>query len=186
MRPTNGDERIDPGHFDEEGPVLFVYSFLNAVLRDDPPPSYDEGWLHLSPLMRICRAQAWIWNNRDDPAIDGELQDRLEHLATGPHRGDPLWDDFSAIELRQLREAWGDKYARQLGAASRTRVVGPDLELVVLVPTDGTPIEVHEPTLVTDALLFLVERGDNRWYIASYGDALPEPGWPPTFDPMHG
>lgn len=133
--------------------------------------------------LRLCRAQAWLWNNWTFPEIGGRLDELADRFVRGPWPGDDLWDAFAQIELAQLAEAWGEAYARDLGAASYPRPIGVDLEVVLMVPTDGNVMTFDQPTLVSSALPFVVRHVDGVWWLAGYGDFVPVPGWPPQLEP---
>jgi hypothetical protein len=132
--------------------------------------------------LQRCRAQAWLWNNRTHPDVAGYLDELLdEFMADSPD--DPLWDEFAKIELDQLIGSWQRLWDRELGAASHPRPISPDLELVILVPTDGNRLVFEGDTLVPDALPFTVRTTSDGLRIAAYGDFVPEPGWPPRLTP---
>ena len=79
-----------------------------------------------------------------------------------------LWASFAMTDLDQLHETWQRHFdaldAGTLGAASHTRAIGPDLEVVVLTDVGTTdPATFDEPTLLTDTLVFTVRlSGDAR------------------------
>lgn len=164
-------------HYGPGGPVAAAFQWLELVLVAG---DFRAAWERMDANLRLCRAQAWLWNNRTHPLF--APLDPLEQIAPLLVDGGPpaLWDDFAAVELEQLQAAWMSKYERELGAASRPRPIGVDLEIVVLIPTDGTVTRFETTTLVDDALEFIVRNVEGRWLIAAYGDQLPEPGWPPS------
>lgn len=103
----------------------------------------------------------------------------------------PLWSILATTELDQLHETWRAHFdaleAGTLGAASHTRVIGPDLELVLLVdPRATNPAIFDEPTLLTDAFVFTVRMNGEGWQVAAYGDHLPTSGWPPVLGQSTG
>lgn len=177
------DERVsefgDPGHYQPGGPVRVVWDFLAAVFEQQ---SFDAAWTLMDDNLRLCRVQAWLWNNREHPIHLG--RDR-ELLTAGllEQRVDCYWPYFAQIELAQLHENWGDLYRQGLGAASHTRVIGPDLELIITTPVGDTTLRIDEPTLLDNALLYIVRYTADGWRVAAYCDFLPEPGWPPTLRP---
>lgn len=156
------------------------FQFLDAIFVRG---SYDLAWSMMDENQRLCRAQAWLWNNRSFPDIAPHLDGLAAWLLDGPHPGEEIWTSFSAIELQGIVDAWGDKYARGLGAASRPRPIGVDLELVVLAPTDGESFQVSGPTLLSDALVWTVRHTCDGCRIAAWHDRLPVPGWPPDLYP---
>lgn len=175
-----GPDDIDPGHYGPDGPVAVCWEFLDCIFQHG---SYDDAWPLLDENHRRCRAQAWIWNNREFSDIAGRLEELSEWLTVGPHPGELIWDQFCEIELRTAVDAWAERYRRGLGAGSRPRPVGPDLEVVVLVPTDGDVVQFTEETLVTDALVWLVRRTSDGLRLAGWSDREPVPGLPPDLYP---
>lgn len=97
-----------------------------------------------------------------------------------------LWPDFAITELDQLHKTWPHRFKAmeegRLGAGSATRVLGPDLEVVLLMEGTGEMEAFYQPTLVPDAFPFAVRLTDHGWRVAAYGDFIPEPGWPPDFE----
>jgi len=69
-----------------------------------------------------------------------------------------------------------------MAAGSATRVLGPDLEVVLLMEGTGEAEVFDQPTLVPDAFIFTVRVTDHGWRVAAYDDFIPEPGWPPQFE----
>lgn len=174
-------------HYAEDGPVASCWRFLELVLGDQS--DFLKAWHMMSPNLRLCRSQAWLWNNRSHPFVEGHLEALADWLVDYPAgqshptiHAQTLWGEFEAIELRTFDEAWQDSYARQLGAASHPRPIGPNLELVLMIPTDGRVIQFDTPTLVTDSLPFVMEFVDG-WHVAAFGDRLPVSGWPPDLAP---
>jgi hypothetical protein len=135
--------------------------------------------------LRLCRAQAWLWNNRNDAYVSAlDIEVEAERMAAVPSTGS-LWSSFATTELGQLHQTWPHRFQAlnegRLGAGSATRVLGPDLEVVVLVEGDGQPEVFDKPTMV-DAMVFTVRITDDGWKLA-YTDFIREPGWPPRFEP---
>lgn len=172
------DAVFAPAHFAPGGPVDTVQSFMAAAIGQR---SYERCWELMDDNLRLCRAQAWLWNNRSHPQIGSDLDELAAELVSGP--GSDLWEAFAEVELDQLVEHWAESYARDLGAASHPRPIGVDLELVLLLPTDGEVLMFDEATLVDDVLPFVVRRVGGSWAVAAYGDFVPVPGWPPQFQP---
>ena len=136
--------------------------------------------------LRLCRTQAWLWNNRTHPDIAAlDLEEEAERIAAVPS-GSSLWSDFAITELDQLNETWPHRFKAmeegRLGAGSATRVIGPDLEVVLLMEATGEVEVFDQPTLVPDTFPFAVRMTDYGWRVAAYADFIPEPGWPPEFE----
>lgn len=170
------------GHYSTTGPVKAVYGWLDCVIADD----FAEAWQRMDDNLRLCRAQAWIWNNRTHPYFAAhDLDVDAGVLAQVPSTG-PIWDDFAATELEQLLETWDDflaAYQRgHVGAASASRAIGPDLEVVILQNTGGNVVVYDDPTLIADAFVFTVRLIESDWKVAAYTDYVPTPGWPPELE----
>lgn len=173
------DQRVSM-HYGEEGPVAIAYEWLEVIADHD----YATAWDLMDKNLRLCRSQAWLWNNRD--TLGDEDLDSRASLLVQPGSESPLWEQFAHTELGQLHGTWAHHFAAMsagtLGAASATRIVGPNLEVVVLVDLDSTqPVVYDKPTLITDALVFLVRHTLRGWRVAGYEDRPPDPGWPPQF-----
>jgi hypothetical protein len=143
---------------------------------------YRQAWQLADANWRLCRAQAWIWNNRDHPLVAGfDREAAAIGLAADPSDY-ALWNAFASTELDQFTEAWSEPDLRAYGAASRPRRVS-DGEIVMLVDLSEYPggAMVHEATPVT-GVPFFVRKVAGNWVIANVaGDHLPKPGWPPDW-----
>lgn len=168
-------------HFGPAGPVACVWRWLDMIRAGN----FASAWAGMDDNLRLCRAQASLWANRTVSEIAAlDLEEEAERLAAVPSTS-ALWSDFATTELHQLHETWHHRFQAlaegRLGAGSGTRVLGPDLELVLLLEGDGEVQVFNEPILVPDAFPFAVRLTGDGWKVAAYGDFIPEPGWPPTF-----
>lgn len=161
------------------GPVAVVHAFVSAILDD---ADYGRAWMLADHNWRLCRAQAWIWNNRDHPVVSPFDRDEAARGLAELDSVHPLWTDFAVTELEQLAEAWSDPDLRNYGAGSASRKV-EDGEIVILIDLSEHPhgaIAVG-PTPVT-GVSFLVREVDGSWLLANLaGDRSPVPGWPPDW-----
>ena len=170
-------------HYGPTGPVSAVYAWLDLIKAGD----FASAWTRMDDNLRLCRAQAWLWANRKHEDIASRnLEQEARHLVELPSRS-AFWSDFAATELDQLYESW-ERFLDAnedgtLGAASHSRVMGPELEIVVLqdTGTQGTVI-YDQDTLILDAFVFTLRLADGGWKVAAYGDFIPTPGWPPEFE----
>lgn len=163
-----------------DGPIAACFDFLRYLFELN---TYIGAWLKMDENLRLCRAQEWLWNNRDAPDIAGRHEELAQQFVHGPYedlRNEPVFLDFAAMELATVHDVWGDKYRMGLGAGSQPRVIGPGLELVVMMVTEADVVRISEPTLV-DAVAFVVRLTDVGWKIAAWTDRAPTPGWPPQF-----
>jgi GNAT superfamily N-acetyltransferase len=179
--PVAAEFTDDPGHYGDDGPVAAATRLLDAVGAG----SFGKVWALLDSNLRQCRAQAWLWNNRIalERESSGTPDAMLRELMNGP-APTVLWREFAAVELAQLTDVWGEwlrlAAAGSLGAASRTRMVGPGYEHVLLADTSDGPISVQQPTSM-HVLALTLHHDAEGWTIAAYSTELPEPGWPPNF-----
>src|SRR3954453_8064798 len=95
------------------GPVKAAQGWIQAVqLR-----RYDQAWAAPAPLLRLVRAQAWIWNNRKDTDISSVDRDELAQALAEERPSHPLWGDFAATELHQMNEVYGGFQPKAWGAS---------------------------------------------------------------------
>lgn len=165
-------------HFAPGGPARVVDDWIRAVfLAGD----MAAAWRLMDPIFRLVVAQAWLWANRTDLSV---REASLEETASALSEVDsthPLWPSFAATELDEFRELELD--FESWGFASRPRPVAPDYELVYLVRTGSTEtVIIAEPTPVR-IHPFLVHHAAGRWWMAGFGPAPMEPGWPPGRPP---
>lgn len=174
--PPQSDYEL-AAHFGPDGPVMPARDFLEAITLEG---NYLKAWQLCDDNYRLCRAQAWVYNNREHPLFEGvDLGSLVDDLAAMQPTS-AWWDSFADIELAGFREAWSQHDATTIGAASRPRPIGLDLELVVFIDTGGEVTVFDGDTLVADALTYTMRREPAGWRVAAVGDRLPEPGWPPT------
>jgi hypothetical protein len=158
------------------GPAKAAQAWIEAVQLG----RYDLAWAMTDPRLRLTRAQAWIWNNRKDADIATVDRDDLAAAFAEERPTHPLWDDFAATELHQMREVYGPFQAESWGASSGPSTTGPDYVLVLFAHLSS------EPRILTDqpqvfSLAFLMRANGPRWALAAFADSLPTPGWPPKF-----
>ena len=163
-----------------EGPVALVNDFVAALLNDDG--DYEQAWQLADANWRLCRAQAWLWNNRHHPDLAGFNLDQAAAGLAESRSTHELWDAFAQAELAQFRGVYGNPDLRTWGAASRPRRVD-DGEIVLLLDLSEHPngAIVYADTPVI-GVSFLVREINGEWKIANVaGDHLPQAGWPPDW-----
>jgi hypothetical protein len=161
------------------GPVAVVHEFVDAILGEG---DCRRAWRFADPIWRLCRAQAWLWNNLSHPLVSKFDRDTAAGALAEVDSTHELWQAFAQSELEQFSEAWSGPDLRTHGAASATRKV-EDGEIVLLVDLSEHPdgAMVHAPTPVRGTP-FLVRKIADAWQIANLvGDHIPEPGWPPNW-----
>lgn len=161
------------------GPVTVVNEFIDAILSEN---DYKHAWLLADPIWRLCRAQAWLWSNRNHPAISKFEKNATAQALAETDSVHELWESFAETELTQFRKVWLNPDLRTFGAASATRKV-EDGEIILLVDLVRNPdgFMVQKETQI-NGISFLVRKIDGDWHIANLvGDHIPEPSWPPDW-----
>lgn len=180
---------LTPGDFHSDiGPLAVASAFV----RDVADGNFADAWLIADPNWRLCRAQAWIFNNLVQLNLldDLERRDQLaEHIANGPHTHDETWRAFAQIEAEGFRATVGDFDDDRWGWSQRRRIVGPSHEVILaspLPPDAPDGFMVGNPTLLEESIQVLVsshqlERGVMYLVAGVNQQAAPVPGWPPTW-----
>lgn len=70
-------------HFGVRGPVAVVYEWPGSIGSGD----FETAWMLMNPSLRLCRAQAWLWNNRRTSDVEPLDQGRFMHGRTGRRSG---------------------------------------------------------------------------------------------------
>lgn len=180
-------------HYGPDGPVAAASDWLAAVLADG---DYAAAWALMSDDLRLARAQAWLWNNREFFQRAAEdLDEQADMLAAVPSEH-PYWDEFAEIETGTFIEAFPlDEYAN-VGISSKPRPLAPGLELVLYIPMSeaqavegATPLDgggvivggTEDGMPMKTFAQIVVEHDGDRWIVASHnGEQMPQPGWPPV------
>ena len=140
----------------------------------------EEGFDLAERNWRLCRVQAWLWNNREHFGSEHSLDDLAYSLAENRVPAD-IWQQFMVAEADAFAGVWSS--LGTVGAASRERKVAPDYELVILTPVgDSGGFMVMTTTTLQSAITVLLHFIDNKWSVASHvAHAPPAPGWPPSW-----
>ena len=153
--------------------------FVSAVLGDG---NYRRAWAFADKNWRLCRAQAWLFNNS---GLLSMVDLDKEKVAHGLSRLDPtheMWLPFSACELEQFTTAWASIPLERMAVATNRRRV-EDGEIVLLVDRSSYPDQLimWQPTPAI-GLPFLVRNDGYGWLVSNHvGDRPPLPGWPPDW-----
>lgn len=167
-----------PGSDGPPGPVEAAQRWIKAVMEEG---DWEAAWWLTDPVLRLAHAQAWLWANREEPELAGEDLDELAESLCTEGSFHPLWDDFAEMALATYDQTWQEFDLQRWTVAGESRLIGPDLEVVLFVRAAENPIVVTEPALVV-ARPFLMRFTDDGWLVAHAGsNHLPVPGWPPEF-----
>src|SRR5438270_13095823 len=139
-------------------PIKAAQAWIEAVQLG----RYDLAWAMTDPRLRVARAQAWIWNNRKDADIAAVNRNELA-VALAEERPDhPLWGDFAATELHQMREVYGPFQPDAWRASSGPSAAGPDYTLVLFARLSSEPLMLTGQPQVF-SLAFLMHTARLRW-----------------------
>lgn len=166
--------------FGEEGQIGVALRFVGAAADG----RYEDAWELADDNWKLCRAEAFLWNNRNFYGDDQSVLDRLAaEITAGPSDAE-VWEEFVETERGQYVQTWGDIDVNQWGAASRRRRIAPDYELVILTPLGKyeTGFMVHGLTALPAAVTLVMHRTSHGFRVASHvAEAPPIPGWPPSW-----
>lgn len=190
QRETEGLNPLTPGDFrDSIGPLAVAGAFI----RDVAVGNFRDAFLLGDPTWRLCRAQAWLHNNREtlklDEIADDERDELARHLANGPHDGEPVWEAFNRTESDQFRRAFERYDDDTWGWSQRRRIVGSHHEVVIATPLPRDAphgFVAQGPTILGEAIHVLlachVVDGKRIYNVAGIdATAPPAPGWPPSW-----
>ena len=89
--PDSFEEARMQSHFGVRGPVAVVYEWLGSIGSGD----FETAWMLMDPSLRLCRAQAWLWNNRRTSDVESLNQGRFMHGVRAPRgarwNGSAIW-----------------------------------------------------------------------------------------------
>lgn len=147
---------------------------------------FVELWASAEANWRLCRAQAWVWNNRLQLKLSSEeqMQSLAEDLSqlNSEH---PLWSTFLEIERQSYLKTLSNFRPGEWGVATGRRCVGPGYELFQFSRLSGEfrhGLEVLATTIMPDSTTLLMHLSPQGWKVAATGAyAPPQPGWPPAF-----
>jgi hypothetical protein len=166
--------------FADEGAIGTALRFVRAAAEG----RYEDAWALTDENWKLCRAQAFLWNNRDhfseDPAQLDKLAARIVRSTASE-----LWKSFCMTERDQYLQLWGDIDISRWGAASRRRRIARDFEIVILSPLGeyaNTGFIVKQLTALPGAIKLVMHHTDEGIKVATHvAEAPPTPGWPPAW-----
>lgn len=174
---TNSDTLDD--RYSDNGQIGVTYRFLRTMREG----RVEEGFTLADENWRLCRVQAWLWNNRNLFGSETAELDQLATSLTESHEPKDTWAGFITTEARDFVEAWGQIDPDKWGAASRRRRLARDYDLVILAPVGETGgYFVNTATALPQAMTFIMHNVNGAWLVANHiGSAPPRPGWPPAW-----
>lgn len=161
-----------------------------------PPASF--AWINAIQAGDVWRA----WTGMDDEfrltltqmVVDGSGLDRRQFVDALRAR-DELTDEWSEVMAEPVLDVLESMVSllngREVGGASRPRMIGPDLELFPLVPLDELPKDENGVAFLppggsaasVGVVLRLVD--GREWLVAGAMHAMPRPGDRPVFEAMN-
>ena len=154
--------------------------WVKAVMDDG---DLVAAWPLTDPVLRLVLAQDWVWTHRHHPTIG---QDRSwDELARGLAAVPPdhqLWDAFSTELVKRWRKIWPGFTSSSWEAWGQPEVVALDLEMVTFLESDGRQPVRFEPGRSALARRFALRHTESGWLVASVGDQMFVPGWPPSLE----
>lgn len=172
--PEDARRMAEPG-----GPVEVAGAWRGHVLSGE----YEQAWSLGEANWRLCRLQAWIYNNQGRVELSGrtETERFLEEMVSDAEH--PEWNHFFHTERNQFLEAW-PLSQEQWGTSSKRRCIGPGYDLIITTPLGArtSGYVPHGPAQLPSSMQLLMHRTDEGWLLAAYGGpAPPQQGWPPAW-----
>jgi hypothetical protein len=155
-------------HYTADGSVAAALSWAGLVVAG----RLADAWPSTGALFRLTLTRHWCWRHRgrleqegyDPPLAAAALAEE------GPEH--PLWPAFDRSQRPPATAGEGGDVWWVAGGPPEP--VGPDLEVVELIPAEVACTGHNAPPLTL--LLRLTPQG---WLVAGHGRAPVHPGWPP-------
>lgn len=183
------DDDREVSRFGTAAPATAAMEWIEALLRGQ----FDSVWAVMTNDFRLAWVQDWIVRNpmvMSDPLVRGTRDDFAAELAVA-EPSHPLWIHARRVIERTIRGSIENLANREIGTGSRPRPIGPDLELIRVIPLDQLDVDEHgvhqwRPGQTVENLTVLVQSSPDGWRLAGLSDRLPRPGWPPRFEVVVG
>lgn len=170
---SNGSGRERPGRV--------ARRWISAVMQEG---DWDAAWLLTDHPFRLAQVQAWLWPQRGEADLVSESLDDVAASMCDEGPAHPLWEEFAEVVIETYHQTWQEFDLGRWAVAGRSRLMGPDYEVVVYSREEEAIIATAETLYV--ARPFLMHLTEAGWLVAHAGsNKLPVPGWPPEFpDPV--
>ena len=154
--------------------------WVKAVIDDG---DLLAAWPLTDPVLRLVLAQDWVWTHRHQPTIghDRSWDELARGLAAVPPH-EELWDAFSQELVNRWRKIWPGFTSSAWVPWDQPEVIALDLEMVTFLESDGGAPVRFEPGRSALARRFALRHTDDGWLVASVGDQMFVPGWPPSLE----
>lgn len=157
--------------------VAAARNWLSLVL--DGEGDMGSAWRLATDNLRLCLVQTVIWTNRGGLPVDEDL-DALASLLSAADPDHPHWPSMSRGLRTTLRRKWDGLPDLGQLPSLQPKPIDPTHELVILIhDAEGRRSIAHGESFVFSGLL--MQRDDDVWLTAGFGERPPEPGWPPNY-----
>ena len=161
-----------------------------------------EAWPLTDPTLRLVLAQDWVWNHRHElsgphgshgsqgsaegpegPGLTlahhSDWDAIAQGLADSPSTSE-LWDRFAGDTIGLWQQVWRG-FSPRTSVSEEPEVLDLDMEMVTFLDSDGgSGATGTRPGRTSLARRFAMIHTEGRWLVASIGDQVFRPGWPPT------
>ena len=143
-----------------------AWSFLETAVRDG---QLHDVWHLVDESLRVQLAEQWVIDNGPAIAAEGLDAATVASALAAENPTHPLWVHFERVHVRGLRQVLPDSSVWGIGA--NTRIVGPDLEALLVHDTSQLPpdgVWRHgAPSGYVYPLIF--RRDKDHWRLAALG-----------------
>jgi hypothetical protein len=152
------------------GPDQRAWEWLESIRAQDT----RRVWRLMEPDFRLVMAQGWITHNPealDHPTVAGLDQNAFARELATEESTHPLWRHCARVSLREITQAYDGLEQRDLRIGTRTRLIGPDLELVRFFPVDELDQDEDgqyylAPGKWAHSFSVLLRHGEPGWQVA--------------------
>ena len=161
------------------GALQVVLTWCAAVDRSD----FEAMWQAMDANLRLTDAQLWVGANLEHPYLRGIDKDELAADLAQLDCDHELRPAFEEGRVDVNRAGHLPPWPLDSTAwASHRRIVGEDLDIVILLDRRQFPEVIEDMTLLSPDVgrTFLVRFSPSGWLVAGFDYQPPMPGWPPT------